>query len=155
MNLDLHHLRALTRREFLTRASRFSLGSIALGSLIGKGVAATHAEALVNPLTPKAPPLPGRAKAVIYLSMSGAPPQQGGQQQPAPPPPPIIAFELPPLDPAADDLAAELGAPSLPPEMGGTTSASSPAPPPQQRRRRRRRRRGHGPRPSAPSPSAS
>jgi hypothetical protein len=29
--------------------------------------------------------------------------------------PPIIAFELPPLDPAADDLAAELGAPSLPP----------------------------------------
>ncbi len=70
------HLRALTRREFLTGASCFSLGSIALGTLMGKGFAATHAEALVNPLTTKAPPLPGKAKAVIYLSMSGAPPQQ-------------------------------------------------------------------------------
>jgi len=88
---------------------------------------------------------------------SGGAPQQGDQpQQPAPPrPPPIIAFELPPLDPAADDLAAELGAPSLPPEIGGTTSASSPTPQQHHRRRRRRRRRGHGPRPSAPAPTAS
>ena len=76
MNPHFTHSRALTRREFLTRTGRFSLGSIALGSLMGKGFAATHAEALVNPLTPKRPPLPGKAKAVIYLSMSGAPPQQ-------------------------------------------------------------------------------
>jgi hypothetical protein len=85
---------------------------------------------------------------------SGGAPQQSGQPSATPPPPPIIAFELPPLDSAADDLAAELGAPSLPPAAGGATGTSSPAPQ-QHRRRRRRRRRGHGPRPSAPSPSAS
>ncbi len=76
MNLHHEHARALTRREFLTRAGRFSLGSIALGSMFGPGAFATHAEALVNPLTPRKPPLPAKAKAVIYLSMSGAPPQQ-------------------------------------------------------------------------------
>src|SRR5262249_19451712 len=31
-------------------------------------------------------------------------------------PPPVVVSPLPPLDPAADDLAAELGAPGLPPE---------------------------------------
>jgi ATP-dependent DNA helicase RecQ len=88
------------------------------------------------------------------------PQQQGGAPQPSAPPqapasPPIVAFELPPLDPAADDLAAELGAPSLPPQATAPTTASSPAPPHHHRRRRRRRRRGHGPRPSAPPPTVS
>jgi hypothetical protein len=78
MNLRLEHARALTRREFLTRTGRFSLGAIALGSLFGKQqpLYATSAEALINPLTAKPPPHPAKAKAVIYLSMSGAPPQQ-------------------------------------------------------------------------------
>jgi ATP-dependent DNA helicase RecQ len=74
------------------------------------------------------------------------------------PPPPIVAFELPPLDPAADDLAAELGAPALPPEVGATAGASpspSQSPPQHHRRRRRRRRRGHGPRPPAPPPTTA
>ncbi|HEV7867345.1 MAG TPA: DUF1501 domain-containing protein [Chthoniobacteraceae bacterium] len=75
MNLRLDHTRALTRREFLTRTGRFSLGSIALGSMFGQGAFATSAEALVNPLTAKAPPSLAKARAVIYLSMSGAPPQ--------------------------------------------------------------------------------
>jgi len=77
MNLRLEHARALTRREFLTRTGRFSLGAIALGSLLGgqRPLYATSAEALVNPLTAKPPPHPAKAKAVIYLSMSGAPPQ--------------------------------------------------------------------------------
>jgi hypothetical protein len=76
MNLHQSHLRALTRREFLTRAGRFSLGSVALGSMLQRGFGMTHAEALVNPLTPKVPPKFAKVKAVIYLSMSGAPPQQ-------------------------------------------------------------------------------
>ncbi|TMB46621.1 MAG: RecQ family ATP-dependent DNA helicase [Deltaproteobacteria bacterium] len=73
----------------------------------------------------------------------------------APPP------TLPPLDPAADDLAADLGAPPLPPAAGAAPgavgSAGAPAPlPPHHRRRRRRRRRRHGSRPDvapgSPSP---
>lgn len=59
-------------------------------------------------------------------------------QPPAAPPRP--AFVVPRLDDAADDLAAELGAPGLPPVDGGDDAAvpgSAPA-----RRRRRRRRRG-------------
>jgi hypothetical protein len=77
MNLRLHHARALTRREFLSRSGRFSLGAIALSALAGNGAPlhAAHAEPLVNPLAPKAPPRPAKAKRVIYLSMSGAPPQ--------------------------------------------------------------------------------
>jgi superfamily II DNA/RNA helicase len=69
---------------------------------------------------------------------------------------------LPPLEPmdsAAADLAAELGAPGLPPMSDGDDGAP---PMPQaggqsdahRRRRRRRRRRGHGPRPNDAAPPA-
>jgi len=66
-------------------------------------------------------------------------------------PPAAPAFALPPLDPAADDLAAELGAPGLPPPPGAATApvGDPPRPPGSHRRRRRRRRRGRGPRPEA------
>jgi len=73
MNPHLQQSRAETRRQFLLDVGRFSLGSIALQSLTSRGLAAVKAEA--GPLAPKAPPFPGKAKAVIYLSMSGAPPQ--------------------------------------------------------------------------------
>ena len=81
-----------------------------------------------------------------------------GMRAPGPPPPsvappvvaPVPAFELPPLDPAADDLAAELGAPALPPEARTGAPAPSAGQPHHHRRRRRRRRRGHGPRPPMP-----
>lgn len=76
MNLHLQHARALTRREFLANSGRFGLGSVALGSLLGGSMFATSGDALINPLSPKPAPLPAKAKAVIYLSMSGAPPQQ-------------------------------------------------------------------------------
>ncbi len=77
MNLRFDHARALTRREFLTRGSRFSLGAIALGALFGRQrpLYAASGESLINPLSPKPAPHPAKAKAVIYLSMSGAPPQ--------------------------------------------------------------------------------
>jgi hypothetical protein len=77
MNFRFEHARALTRREFLTRSGRFSLGAIALGNLLGspRPLFATSGEALLNPLSPRPAPHPAKAKAVIYLSMSGAPPQ--------------------------------------------------------------------------------
>ena len=79
-----------------------------------------------------------------------------GAMPAAPPvaPPPKMASPLPPLDPAADDLAAELGAPGLPPEPQTAPVASGPAggAPHHRRRRRRRRRRGHGPRPAMAQP---
>src|SRR6478609_121948 len=71
MNLHLSGLHAQSRRQFLHDAGRFSLGAVALQSLLGHAAAATeHA----NPLAVKQPPNPAKAKAVIYLSMSGAPP---------------------------------------------------------------------------------
>ncbi len=63
----------------------------------------------------------------------------------APAPVPKAAL-LPPLDPGADDLAAEFGAPSLPPPAAGAGREGAG----QHHRRRRRRRRGHGPRPPMP-----
>ena len=69
---------------------------------------------------------------------------------PALPPPPLA---LPPLDAAAEDLAAELGAPALPPEPAPTPIAVDGQP--RRRRRRRRRRRGRGPRVDAPTPTTT
>jgi ATP-dependent DNA helicase RecQ len=70
------------------------------------------------------------------------------RQDDAPLPPPIV---LEPLDQAADELAAELGAPGLPPPaLPQAQAAGAPATRPGggRRRRRRRRRHGHGPRPA-------
>lgn len=70
----LDHARAVTRREFFSRAGVFSLGSLALGQLMGGSRLAAAVETPVNPLALKPAPRPARAKSVIYLHMSGAPP---------------------------------------------------------------------------------
>lgn len=67
-----------TRRAFLRRG--VGLGAIALAALAQADEPASRGAAddgapFVNPLAPKAPPLPAKAKRVIYLAMSGAPPQ--------------------------------------------------------------------------------
>jgi len=93
---------------------------------------------------------------------SGAPDRMDRMDRPqvaAAPPAPA----LPVLDPAADDLAADLGAPPLPPAAANAADAapgaagpagrSSPGTAPHRRRRRRRRR--HGPRPDAAPGSPS
>ena len=68
-------LQSTTRRQFLHRAGRFSLGAVALQSLMQQSRAADPTTVdPANPLRAKAPPHPAKAKAVIYLSMSGAPP---------------------------------------------------------------------------------
>ena len=61
-----------TRRSFF-RTAGLGLETMALGSLLaGDGRAATSA---VNPLAPKKPHFPGKAKNVIFLFMEGAPSQ--------------------------------------------------------------------------------
>lgn len=70
--LEHERLQWQTRRQFLKGAGQFSLGAMALGSMLPGKLGATSS-GLVNPLAPKAPQF-GRAKNVIYLHMSGAPP---------------------------------------------------------------------------------
>ena len=62
----------VSRRDML-RVSACGFGSLALASLLGEsnGVLA----ATSNPLAPKAPPLPAKAKRVIFLFMHGGPSQ--------------------------------------------------------------------------------
>ena len=59
----------ITRRWFF-RECGVGLGSIALGSLLGKASAAIEQ---MDPLAPKAPPFPAKAKRVIFLFQAGAP----------------------------------------------------------------------------------
>src|SRR5450755_603370 len=70
--MDIFHqaARLRTRRQFL-KAGSLGLGAAAVAALTGDGKADT-----TNPLAPKPPSLPAKAKRVIYLHMSGAPPQQ-------------------------------------------------------------------------------
>src|SRR5437762_470412 len=68
-----------TRRHFL-RESAMGLGALAIGSLIGCRSRSSDGTSNVlfdpaHPLAPKLPPFPGKAKAVIYLHMAGAPSQ--------------------------------------------------------------------------------
>jgi hypothetical protein len=73
-------LRAVTRRHFFRQAG-FGIGAAALSSLINQsladGLQATPSPATnaVNPLAPKPPLFPAKAKSIIYLFMAGAPSQ--------------------------------------------------------------------------------
>src|SRR6516225_7077293 len=69
MNLQLELARAKTRRQFLKNTG---IGAIALAGMLQRDSRAAIAD---NPLTPRAPQFPAKAKSIIYLHMSGAPPQ--------------------------------------------------------------------------------
>src|SRR5712675_1459499 len=73
MSPELERLQQLTRRSFLKTTGQFSLGAIALASLMGRD---THAAAspAPNPLAPRKPHHEPKVKRVIYLHMSGGPP---------------------------------------------------------------------------------
>jgi hypothetical protein len=67
-----------TRREFLWEAGAgFTgvalTGLLTLDGFFGKPAVATGATRFANPLAPKAPPLPAKAKSVIFLFMYGGP----------------------------------------------------------------------------------
>src|SRR2546427_12607976 len=73
-------LRAVTRRHFFKQAG-FGIGAAALSSLLNRytfasslrSAPADPAAGAVNPLAPKPPMFPAKAKSVIYLFMAGAP----------------------------------------------------------------------------------
>ena len=84
LDLNLQRARAVTRRQFL-KHSQTGLGAIALHMLLGgEGRAADRqaktgqavTAAADNPMAPRPPHFPAKAKRVIYLHMSGGPPQQ-------------------------------------------------------------------------------
>src|SRR5215472_19192445 len=65
----------LTRRELLQR-SGMGMGAAALTALLGEGGwlnAATVGSTILNPMAPKQPPLPAKAKRVLHLFMNGGP----------------------------------------------------------------------------------
>jgi hypothetical protein len=76
MSKQLEHVRAQTRRFFL-QSGPLSLGALAMSHLFGGalGRAAQESRGIENPLAPRKPPLPAKAKRVIYLHMAGAPSQ--------------------------------------------------------------------------------
>ncbi|MFL6351194.1 MAG: DUF1501 domain-containing protein [Bryobacteraceae bacterium] len=68
-------LRAVTRRHFF-RQSGFGIGSAALTGLLNTSLLASGAKPdATNPLAPKSPMFPAKAKSVIFLFMAGAPSQ--------------------------------------------------------------------------------
>lgn len=74
-NFHRQHLHAITRRHFFGKCS-WGIGATALASLLNeKLLAGVPGQAALNPLTPKAPHFPAKAKRVIYLFMEGAPSQ--------------------------------------------------------------------------------
>src|SRR5258706_13899245 len=68
----------LTRRHFLKDCS-LGLGAMALSGLLPGCSSPPDSSSVLNdlidPLAPKSPHFPGKAKAVIYLHMAGAPSQ--------------------------------------------------------------------------------
>ena len=71
MNPYLESLQHKTRRHFL-RNSSVGLGGIALNALLGDEAKAAYGDE--NPLAPRKPHFPAKAKRVIYLHMTGSPP---------------------------------------------------------------------------------
>lgn len=65
-------LRESTRRHFFSRCG-LGVGAMALGDLIGNRAAIADDPA--NPLSPKSPHFPAKAKNIIYLFMAGGPSQ--------------------------------------------------------------------------------
>ncbi len=70
----LHPLRSLDRRAFL-RETALGLGALAMGTLAAPALHGGEGQGAPDPLAPRAPPLPAKAKNVIFLFMAGAPSQ--------------------------------------------------------------------------------
>ncbi|HZV33742.1 MAG TPA: DUF1501 domain-containing protein, partial [Verrucomicrobiae bacterium] len=65
---------ALTRRDFLHRCG-MGMGALGLASLLGNlgFISTAHAETTMNPLLPKSPQFPARAKRVVHIFANGGP----------------------------------------------------------------------------------
>src|SRR5947207_5819215 len=67
-----HHELLYTRRDFLMRAGA-GFGGLALSYLLAQENAHAAEAATGNPLSPRPPHFPAKAKAVIFLFMEGGP----------------------------------------------------------------------------------
>lgn len=72
--MNQNNLQQQTRRHFFSRCG-VGVGSIALGSLMRNAAYAEPPSAIQNPLAPKPPHFPAKAKNIIYLFMAGGPSQ--------------------------------------------------------------------------------
>ena len=70
------YMKVRSRRDFLAKAG-LGFGSLALGYLLGQepACAATDLAFAANPLAPKPPHFPAKAKSVIFLFLQGGPSQ--------------------------------------------------------------------------------
>jgi len=67
--------RFLTRRQFLCRAG-MGFGALSLGALLGDTFSSpAHAADSLNPLSPRSPHFPAKAKRVVHIFAQGAPSQ--------------------------------------------------------------------------------
>ena len=76
---NIEQLKRVSRRHFLMESAA-GLGAAALGTLLGScGTSGANSTAglaaVVDPMMPRPPHFPGKAKHVIYLHMAGAPSQ--------------------------------------------------------------------------------
>ena len=71
MHPQLERLQLDTRRHFL-KTCQLGIGATALSALLAKDAAA--GPIVENPLAPKKPHFPAKAKRVIYLHLTGSPP---------------------------------------------------------------------------------
>src|ERR1044071_4150116 len=65
----------LTRRKFLTRCG-MGMGAMTFAALFGDAsflLPEARADSAINPLSPKAPPLPAKAKRVVHFFLNGGP----------------------------------------------------------------------------------
>lgn len=74
MSFRNQHLANETRRHFFNRCG-VGVGSMALGSLLNRETYAAPASETGNPLAPKQPDFPAKAKNIIFLFMAGGPSQ--------------------------------------------------------------------------------
>jgi hypothetical protein len=78
MKPELEHMEAISRRHFLLESAA-GLGAAALASFLGScatnGPAPKDLMMSADPMSPKPPHFPGKARRVIYMHMAGAPSQ--------------------------------------------------------------------------------
>src|SRR5690606_31089617 len=78
MKHKLEQLQNISRRHFLLE-SAVGLGAVALGGFMGgcgpKNTGPKKLASITDPMAPKPPHFPGKAKRVIYMHMAGAPSQ--------------------------------------------------------------------------------
>ena len=74
-NQNHPHVRfARNRREFIAESAA-GFGGLALSFLLQQDLLRADASRIVSPLDPKKPPLPAKAKSVIFLFQAGGPSQ--------------------------------------------------------------------------------